>query len=80
MLGRISTIIEIIVNCIVCEREIGILALDLVWEVNEEILSVKLDYIVKVYLYDSAWGELRALHKITDMQIRSKRCPMQLKF
>jgi hypothetical protein len=24
MLGRISTIIEIIVNCIVCEREIGI--------------------------------------------------------
>jgi hypothetical protein len=26
MLGRISTIIEIIVNCIVCEREIGILA------------------------------------------------------
>jgi hypothetical protein len=25
MLGRISTIIEIIVNCIVCEREIGIL-------------------------------------------------------
>jgi hypothetical protein len=80
MLGRISTIIEIIVNCIVCEREIGILALDLVWEVNEEILSVKLDHIVKVYLYDSAWGELRALHKITDMQIRSKRCPMQLKF
>jgi hypothetical protein len=53
---------------------------DLVWEVNEEILSVKLDHIVKVYLYDSAWGELRALHKITDMQIRSKRCPMQLKF
>jgi hypothetical protein len=52
---------------------------DLVWEVNEEILSVKLDHIVKVYLYDSAWGELRALHKITDMQIRSKRCPMQLK-
>jgi hypothetical protein len=53
---------------------------DLVWEVNEEILSVKLDHIVKVYLYDSAWGELRSLHKITDMQIRSKRCPMQLKF
>jgi hypothetical protein len=53
---------------------------DLVWEVNEEILSVILDQIVKVYLYDSAWGELRALHKITDMQIRSKRCPMQLKF
>jgi hypothetical protein len=53
---------------------------DLVWEVNEEILSVKLDHIVKVYIYDSAWGELRALHKITDMQIRSKRCPMQLKF
>jgi hypothetical protein len=26
MLGRISTIIEIIVNCIVCERKIGILA------------------------------------------------------
>jgi hypothetical protein len=26
MLGRISTIIEIIVNCIVCEPEIGILA------------------------------------------------------
>jgi hypothetical protein len=51
---------------------------DLVWEVNEEILSVKLDHIVKVY--DSACGELRALHKITDMQIRSKRCPMQLKF
>jgi hypothetical protein len=24
MLGRISTIIEIIVNCIVCKREIGI--------------------------------------------------------
>jgi hypothetical protein len=53
---------------------------DLVWEVNEEILSVKLDHTVKVYLYDSAWGELRALHKIMDMQIRSKRCPMQLKF
>jgi hypothetical protein len=53
---------------------------DLVWEVNEEILSVKLDHIVKVYLYDSACGELRSLHKITDMQIRSKRCPMQLKF
>jgi hypothetical protein len=55
---------------------------DLVWEVNEETLSVKLDHIVKVYLYDSAWGEceLRALHKITDMQKRSKRCPMQLKF
>jgi hypothetical protein len=53
---------------------------DLVWEVNEEILSVKLDHIVKVYLSDSASGELRALHKITDMQIRSKRCPMQLKF
>jgi hypothetical protein len=53
---------------------------DLVWEVNEEILSVKLDHIVKVYLYDSAWGELRALHKITDMQKRSKRCPMQLQF
>jgi hypothetical protein len=55
---------------------------DFVWEVNEEILSVKLDHIVKVYLYDSAWGELRlrALHKITDMQKRSKRCPMQLKF
>jgi hypothetical protein len=53
---------------------------DLVWEVNEEILSVILDHIVQVYLYDSAWGELRALHKITDMQIRSKRCPMQLKF
>jgi hypothetical protein len=52
----------------------------LVWEVNEEILSVKLDHIVKVYLYDSVWGELRALHKIMDMQIRSKRCPMQLKF
>jgi hypothetical protein len=40
---------------------------DLVWKVNEEILSVKLDQIVKVYLYDSAWGELRALHKITDI-------------
>jgi hypothetical protein len=53
---------------------------DLVWEVNEEILSVKSDHIVKVYLYDSAWGELKALHKITDMQIRVKRCPMQLKF
>jgi hypothetical protein len=26
LLGRISTIIEIIVNCIVCEPEIGILA------------------------------------------------------
>jgi hypothetical protein len=26
MLGGISTIFEIIVNCIVCEREIGILA------------------------------------------------------
>jgi hypothetical protein len=26
MLGRISTIIEIIANCIVCERENGILA------------------------------------------------------
>jgi hypothetical protein len=39
---------------------------DLVWEVNEEILSVKLDHIVKVCLYDSAWSELRALHKITD--------------
>jgi hypothetical protein len=51
---------------------------DLVWEVNEEMLSVKLDHIVKVY--DSAWGELRALHKITDMHLRSKRCPMQLKF
>jgi hypothetical protein len=25
---------------------------DLVWKVNEEILSVKLDHIVKVYLYD----------------------------
>jgi hypothetical protein len=53
---------------------------DLVWEVNEEILSVKLDHILKVYLYDSAWDELRAFHKITDMQIRSKRCPMQHKF
>jgi hypothetical protein len=53
---------------------------DLVWEVIEEILSVKLDHVVKVYLYDSAWGELRALHKITDMQKRSKRCSMQLKF
>jgi hypothetical protein len=52
---------------------------DLVWEVNEEILSVKLDHIVKVYLYDSAWDELRAIHKITDLQKRSKRCPMQLK-
>jgi hypothetical protein len=29
---------------------------DLVWEVNEEILSVILDHIVKVYLYDSAWA------------------------
>jgi hypothetical protein len=38
------------------------LAKDLVWEVNEEILSVKLDPIVKVYLYDSAWGELKALN------------------
>jgi hypothetical protein len=53
---------------------------DLVWEVNEEILSVKLDPIVKVYLYDSAWDELKALNKITDKQIRSKRCPIQLKF
>jgi hypothetical protein len=53
---------------------------DLVWEVNEEIVSVKLDHVVKVCLYDSAWGELRALHKVTDLQIRSKRCPMQLKF
>jgi hypothetical protein len=31
MLGRISTIFEIIVNCIVCEREIGILASSLAW-------------------------------------------------
>jgi hypothetical protein len=29
---------------------------DLVWEVNEEILSVSLDDTVKVYLYDSAWA------------------------
>jgi hypothetical protein len=39
---------------------------DLVWEVNGEILSVKLDHVAKVCLYDSAWSELRALHKITD--------------
>jgi hypothetical protein len=42
--------------------------------------DLKLDHILKVYLYDSAWDELRAFHKITDMQIRSKRCPMQHKF
>jgi hypothetical protein len=56
------------------------ITIDLVWEVNEKILSAKLDHIVKVYLNDPAWGKLRAVHKITNMQIRSKRCPMQLKF
>jgi hypothetical protein len=39
---------------------IGQVTKDLVWEVSEEILSVKLDHIVKVYLYDSAWRRIKS--------------------
>jgi hypothetical protein len=52
MLGRISTIIEIIVNCIVCEREIGILASSLAmglgWIVK--IIITERDIAFKLYL------------------------------
>jgi hypothetical protein len=40
---------------------------DLIWEVNEEILSVILDHIVKVYLYDSAWANYGHADKIQKM-------------
>jgi hypothetical protein len=45
----------------------------LVWEVNGEILTAKWDHIVEAYLSDSACGELRALHKITDLHVISEK-------
>jgi hypothetical protein len=42
---------------------------NLIWEVNGEILVAKWKHIKEAYFNDAACGELRVLHKITDLYV-----------
>jgi hypothetical protein len=42
---------------------------NLIWEVNGEVLVAKWKHIKEAYFNDAACGELRVLHKITDLHV-----------
>jgi hypothetical protein len=47
----------------------NLLTKNLIWEVDGEILTAKWKHITKTYHHDEACGELRPLHKITDLHV-----------